>query len=90
MKTPFARFLETVLPFNGGCREQLAELARGPHRPEIAPETATGLVFLLGLYLASCFFSAQEGVCDNLASSAVGGVAHRFTWFSELERELAL
>ncbi len=74
VKTPFARFLETVLPFNGG----LHAVPIG----EIASETATGLVFLLGLYLASVFFLRKRVYATTLASSAVGGALHRF-WFSD-------
>jgi NADH-quinone oxidoreductase subunit L len=76
VKTPLARFLETVLPLTGG-------MAGGPTPiGEIASETVTGLVFLLGLCLAYIFYFRKNAYVTTLASSAVGGALHRF-WFSD-------
>jgi NADH-quinone oxidoreductase subunit L len=75
LKTPFARFLETVLPWNGP----------GVHAApitEITSEVIAALVFLLGVYLAYVFFLGRRIYATRLASSAVGGVLHRF-WFSD-------
>lgn len=75
VKTPFARFLETALPWNGG----------GMHRPpitEIASQGIAALVFLSGAYLAYIFFLRKRGYATRLATSAVGHALERF-WFSD-------
>jgi NADH-quinone oxidoreductase subunit L len=75
LKTPFARFLETVLPWN----------TAGVHAApitEIASEVIAALVFLLGVYLSYVFFLRRRSYTARLASSAVGSVLHRF-WFSD-------
>jgi NADH-quinone oxidoreductase subunit L len=81
VKIPFARFLETVLPFTGGLSGGTGALHAVPIG-EIASDTATGLVFLLGLYLAYVFFLRKRAYATTLATSAVGGALHRF-WFSD-------
>jgi NADH-quinone oxidoreductase subunit L len=72
LKTPFARFLETVLPWN----------AHAAPISELTSEAIAALVFLLGAYLSYVFFLRRRTYATRLASSAVGGVLHRF-WFSD-------
>jgi NADH-quinone oxidoreductase subunit L len=75
LKTPFARFLETVLPWNA------TDVHASPIT-EITSEVIAALAFLLGVYLAYVFFLRKRTYATRLASSAVGGVLHRF-WFSD-------
>ncbi|MGC1361620.1 MAG: NADH-quinone oxidoreductase subunit L, partial [Silvibacterium sp.] len=75
LKTPLARFLETVLPWNA------ADVHAAPIT-ELTSEVIAALVFLLGVYLAYIFFLRRRAYATRLASSAVGGVLHRF-WFSD-------
>ena len=75
LKTPFARFLETVLPWNA------TDVHAAPIT-ELTSEVIAALVFLLGVYLAYIFFLRRRAYATRLASSAVGGVLHRF-WFSD-------
>ena len=75
LKTPFARLLETVLPWN-------AADAHTVPITEIASEVIAALVLLLGAYLAYIFFLRRRAYAIRLASSAVGGGLHRF-WFSD-------
>ena len=49
---------------------------------ELTSEVIAALVFLLGVYLAYIFFLRRRAYATRLASSAVGGVLHRF-WFSD-------
>jgi NADH-quinone oxidoreductase subunit L len=74
LKTPFGRFLETVLPW--------AEGARAAPVTDLESEGISALVFLLGLYLAYLFFLRQRSYATALASSAAGDALHRF-WFSD-------
>lgn len=75
LKTPFARFLEPVLPWS-------AADAHAVPITELTSEVIAALVFLLGAYLAYVFFLSRRAYATRLASSAVGGVLHRF-WFSD-------
>ncbi len=75
LKTPFARFLETVLPWNG------ADVHATPIS-ELTSEVIAALVFLLGVYLAYVLFLRRRAYATRLASSAVGSVLHRF-WISD-------
>jgi NADH-quinone oxidoreductase subunit L len=75
LKTPFARFLETVLPWNA------TDVHAAPIT-ELTSEVIAALVCLLGVYLAYIFFLRRRAYATRLASSAVGGVLHRF-WFSD-------
>ncbi|MFZ0661472.1 MAG: NADH-quinone oxidoreductase subunit L [Acidobacteriaceae bacterium] len=72
VKGPFARFLETVLPWNAGV----------VHISEISSETVAGLVFLLGLSLAYVFFLRKRSYATALTANATGRALHRF-WFSD-------
>jgi NADH-quinone oxidoreductase subunit L len=74
VKTPFGRFLETVLPWSEGTHAiPIAELAS---------EVIAGSVFLIGVYLAYVFFLRKRSYTEALASSATGNALHRF-WFSD-------
>jgi len=75
LKIPFARFLETVLPWNA------TDVHAAPIT-ELTSEVIAALVFFLGVYLAYIFFLRRRAYATRLASSAVGGVLHRF-WFSD-------
>ena len=75
VKTPFARFLETALPWDAGSIHSVPI-------SEIASEGIAAMVFLLGAYFAYIFFLRKRTVAAVLASSAVGAVLHRF-WFSD-------
>jgi NADH-quinone oxidoreductase subunit L len=74
LKTPFGRFVETALPWT--------EAARVAPITELLSEGIAALVFLLGLCLAYIFFLRKRSSATALASSAAGGVLHRF-WFSD-------
>jgi NADH-quinone oxidoreductase subunit L len=74
LKTPFGRFVGTVLPWTEGAR--VAPVT------DFESEVISGLVFLLGLYLAYIFFLRKKSYATALASSAAGDVLHRF-WFSD-------
>ena len=75
VKTPFARFLETVLPWDAGSIHAVPI-------SEIASEGIAALVFLLGAYLAYIFFLRKRAFAAALASSAMGGVLDRL-WLSD-------
>jgi NADH-quinone oxidoreductase subunit L len=75
LKTPFARFLETVLSWDSAATGAV-------HISEIASETAAGLVFLLGLALAYLFFLRKRSYVTTMSTSAAGEALHRF-WFSD-------
>lgn len=74
LKIPFARFLETVLPWTEGAH--LAPVT------ELVSEGITALVFALGVYLAYIFFLHKRSYATALASSTAGAALHRF-WFSD-------
>ena len=74
IKTPFARFLETVLPWT--------EEAHSVPITELVSEAIAALVFLMGVYLAYIFFLRKRAYAAALASSVVGSALHQF-WFSD-------
>ena len=74
VKTPFARFLETVLPWTEGAH--LVPIT------ELVSEVIAALVFLMGVYLAYIFFLRKRAYAVALASSVAGSALHRF-WFSD-------
>jgi len=74
VKTPFARFLETVLPWTEG--------AHSVPITELASEVIAALVFLMGVYLAYIFFLRKRAYAAALASSVAGSALHQF-WFSD-------
>lgn len=74
LKTPFARFMEISLPWDGGTRAVPAS--------ETGSEAIAFLVLLLGLYIAYIFFLRKKAYAARLASSAVGSGLHRL-WFSD-------
>jgi NADH-quinone oxidoreductase subunit L len=74
LKIPFARFLETVLPWTEGAH--LAPVT------ELVSEGITALVFALGVYLAYIFFLHKRSYATVLALSTAGAALHRF-WFSD-------
>ena len=61
LKTPFGRFVETVLPWTEG--------ARVVPITDLVSEGIAALVFLLGLYLAYIFFLRKRSYATALASS---------------------
>ncbi|MDR5730262.1 MAG: NADH-quinone oxidoreductase subunit L [Terriglobia bacterium] len=75
VKAPFARFLETVLPWDSGSIHSVPI-------SEIASEGIAAMVFLLGAYLAYLFLLRKRAVAAALASSTVGGVLDRL-WLSD-------
>ncbi len=74
VKTPFARFLETVLPWT--------ERTHAAPVTELVSEVIAALVFLLGVYLSYIFFLRKRAYAAALASSVPGNALHRF-WFSD-------
>ena len=74
VKTPFARFLETVLPWTEG--------AHSVPITELVSEVIAALVFLMGVYLAYIFFLRKRAYAAALASSVAGSALHQF-WFSD-------
>ena len=74
VKTPFARFLETVLPWTEG--------AHSVPITERVSEFIAALVFLMGVYLAYIFFLRKRAYAAALASSVAGSALHQF-WFSD-------
>ena len=74
IKTPFAGFLETVLPWT--------ERIRAVPITELVSEVSAALVFLLGVYLSYIFFLRKRAYAAALASSVPGNALHRF-WFSD-------
>jgi len=74
VKTPFARFLETVLPWTEG--------AHSVPITELVSEVVAALVFLMGVYLAYIFFLRKRAYAAALASSVTGNALHQF-WFSD-------
>ena len=74
VKTPFARFLETVLPWTEG--------AHSVPITELVSEVIAALVFLTGVYLAYIFFLRKRAYAAALASSVAGSALHQF-WFSD-------
>lgn len=74
LKTPFGRFVETVLPWTPA--------AHAVPITELVSEGIAALVFLLGLYLAYIFFLRKRSYSTALASNPAGDVLHRF-WFSD-------
>jgi NADH-quinone oxidoreductase subunit L len=74
VKTPFGRFLKTVLPWSEGMHAIPIT--------ELASEVIAGSVFLLGVYLAYVFFLRKTSYAAALASSTAGDALHRF-WFSD-------
>ena len=74
VKTPFGRFLKTVLPWSEGMHAIPIT--------ELASEVIAGSVFLLGVYLAYVFFLRKRSYAAALASSTAGDALHRF-WFSD-------
>jgi NADH-quinone oxidoreductase subunit L len=74
VKTPFAGFLKTVLPWTEG--------AHSVPITELASEVIAALVFLMGVYLAYIFFLRKRAYAAALASSMAGSALHRF-WFSD-------
>ncbi len=75
LKTPFARFLETVLPWNPGSMHAVPI-------SETVSEGIVAAVFLLGLYLAFILFMRKRNYAEALASNPAGRVLHRF-WYSD-------
>ena len=75
VERPFARFLETVLPWSAGDFHAI-------HITETASEGIAALVFLLGTSIAYILFLRKPTYAELLGSSAAGGVLHRF-WFSD-------
>ena len=73
LKTPFGRFVETVLPWTEG--------ARVVPITELVSEGIAALVFLLGLYLAYIFFLRKRSYATALASSPAGDAAAPFLVF---------
>ena len=59
VKTPFARFLETVLPWTEG--------AHSVPITELVSEVIAALVFLMGVYLAYIFFLRKRAYAAALA-----------------------
>jgi NADH-quinone oxidoreductase subunit L len=74
VKAPFARFLETVLPWTEG--------AHSVPITELVSEVVAALVFLMGVYLAYIFFLRKRAYAAALAASAAGSALHQF-WFSD-------
>jgi NADH-quinone oxidoreductase subunit L len=74
VKTPFARFLEIVLPWTEG--------AHSVPITELVSEVIAALVFLMGVYLAYIFFLRKRAYAAALASSVAGSALHQF-WFSD-------
>jgi NADH-quinone oxidoreductase subunit L len=74
VKTPFARFLETVLPWTEG--------AHSVPITERVSEAMAALVFLMGVYFAYIFFLRKRAYAAALVSSVAGSALHRF-WFSD-------
>jgi NADH-quinone oxidoreductase subunit L len=74
VKAPFARFLETVLPWTEG--------AHSVPITELVSEVVAALVFLMGVYLAYIFFLRKRAYAAALASSVTGSALHQF-WFSD-------
>jgi NADH-quinone oxidoreductase subunit L len=72
---PFARFLDTVLPWNAG------DIHAVPIT-EITSEGIAALVFLLGTYVAYTLFLRKPAYAVMLGSSSAGGALHRF-WLSD-------
>lgn len=75
IRTPFASYLSTVLPWNPG-------ITRSPSFGEMFSEGIVALVFFLGLCLAYMLFLRRRDYSTALASSPAGSVLHRF-WFSD-------
>jgi NADH-quinone oxidoreductase subunit L len=75
VERPFARFLETVLPWNAGDFHAI-------RITETASEGIAAIVFLLGTSIAYILFLRKPTYAENLGSSAAGGVLHRF-WLSD-------
>jgi NADH-quinone oxidoreductase subunit L len=75
VKTPFLRFLETVLPWNTAA-------THAAPITEILSDGIAALVFLLGVFLAYFLFLRSREVATALASSAVGSALSRL-WFSD-------
>jgi len=74
IKTPFARFLEPVLPWTEGSHSVPIT--------ELVSEVIAALVFLTGVYLAYIFFLRKRAYAAALASSVAGSALHQF-WFSD-------
>jgi len=74
VKAPFARFLETVLPWTEG--------AHSVPITELVSEAVAAVVFLTGVYLAYIFFLRKRAYAAALASSVTGNALHQF-WFSD-------
>jgi len=74
VKTPFGRFLETVLPWSEGTHAGAIS--------ELLSEVIAGLVVAGGVYMAYIFFLRKRSYTAALASSAAGDALHRF-WFSD-------
>jgi NADH-quinone oxidoreductase subunit L len=74
IKTPFARFLDTVLPWTEGSHSVPVT--------ELVSEVIAALVFLMGVYLAYIFFLRKRAYAAALASSVAGSALHQF-WFSD-------
>ena len=75
VRTPFANYLSTVLPWNPG-------ITRSASFGEMFSEGIVALVFFLGLCLAYMFFLRKRDYSIMLASSPAGSVLHRF-WSSD-------
>jgi NADH-quinone oxidoreductase subunit L len=75
IRTPFASYLSTVLPWNPG-------ITRSSSFGEMFSEGIVTLVFFLGLCLAYMLFLRRRDYSTVLASSPAGSVLHRF-WFSD-------
>jgi len=75
IRTPFASYLSTVLPWNQG-------ITRSVSFGEMFSEGIVALVFFLGLGLAYMLFLRRRDYSTALASSPVGSVLYRF-WFSD-------
>jgi len=75
IKTPFARFLDAVLPWNSAATPSVSF-------GENASEGFTAVVFLLGVGLAYMLFLRQRKFAATLTSSAIGSALHRF-WFAD-------